>query len=126
MNLQVFGKKPTFIPDPGDVKENRYLCILSYISILFVIPLIVRPSSPFVKYHSNQGLILFIFEIAIGIITSILSVVFGIVHLGFIAWVINTALHIVTVLLMVYGILSACGGYVRPLPVIGDLFVAIK
>lgn len=126
MNLHIFGEKPTFIPDPNDAKENKYLCILSYLSILFVIPLIVKPNSRYVKYHSNQGLILFIFEIAVGFVTSILSFVFGIVHLGFIAWPVNFALHIATLFLMIYGILSTCSGYIRPLPVIGDLFVAIK
>jgi uncharacterized membrane protein len=126
MNLHVFGEKPTFIPDPNDVNENKYLCILSYISILFIIPLILKPNSRYVKYHSNQGLILFIFEIAVGLVTSVLSFVFGIIYLGFIAWTVKFALHVVTLLLMIYGILSTCSGYIRPLPVIGDLFVAIK
>ncbi len=126
MNLHVFGEKPTFIPDPNDVNENKYLCILSYISILFIIPLILKPNSRYVKYHSNQGLILFIFEIAVGLVTSVLSFVFGIIYLGFIAWTVKFALHVVTLLLMIYGILSTCSGYIRPLPVIGDLFVAGK
>lgn len=126
MNLRIFPEKPTFIPDPNDVKENKYLCILSYLSILFIIPLIAKPDSKYVKYHSNQGLILFIFEIAVGFITSLLSFVFGIVHLGFIAFPVNFALHIAILLLMIYGILSTCSGYIRPLPIIGDLFVAIK
>lgn len=126
MDLHIFGEKPTFIPDPNDVKENKYLCILSYLSILFIIPLIVKPNSRYVKYHSNQGIILFIFEIIVGLVTSLLSFVFGVVHLGFIAWPVNFILNITSLLLMIYGILSTCSGYVRPLPIIGDAFIAIK
>ena len=126
INLHLFSEKPTFIPDPFDVKENKYLCILCYIGVFFIIPLIAKPNSRYVKYHSNQGLILFLFEIATSIVTSFLSVVFGIIHLGLIAWTVGMVFSVVSLLLIIYGILSTCSGYIRPLPVIGDILVLIK
>lgn len=122
----IFEKKPTFIPDPSDVNENKYLCILCYIGFLFFIPLIAKPQSRFVKYHANQGLILFIFEVATGVVLGLLSVIFGIFHLGFLVSILRFAISAVSLLLMVFGIVAACEGHVKPLPILGDIFVAIK
>ncbi|MGI5896447.1 MAG: hypothetical protein ACOX6U_05760 [Oscillospiraceae bacterium] len=126
MNTHVFGRKPTFIPDPYDVQENKFLCILCYIGFLFVIPLVAKPQSRYVKYHANQGLLLFLFEIAVGFVTSMFSLVFGIIHLGFIAGIVNLALSALSLFFMVYGIIATCEGHIKPLPVLGDLFVAIR
>lgn len=126
MNFRIFPEKPTFIPDPNDVNENKYLCILGYIGILFVIPLIMRPNSPYVKYHANQGLLLFIFEILVGFVSGIFSVIFGIIFLGFVASIISSVLSLACLGLMIYGIVSTGSGYIRPLPFIGDAFVGIR
>lgn len=121
-----FGEKPTFIPNPSDVRENKFLCILCYIGFLFVIPLVAKPQSRYVKYHANQGLLLFLFEIVVGFVTSMFSLVFGIIHLGFIAGIVNLALSALSLFFMVYGIIATCEGHIKPLPVLGDLFVAIR
>lgn len=48
--------KPVF--DPKDVEENKYVAALSYIFILFLVPLLLKKESPFAQFHAKQGLVL--------------------------------------------------------------------
>lgn len=45
-----------------DIEINKAVAALSYISILFVIPLILKRESKFCQFHAKQGLILFFFN----------------------------------------------------------------
>lgn len=49
---------PTF--DKKDVEDNKFVACLSYIGILFLIPLLVSKNSKFAQEHAKQGLIMFI------------------------------------------------------------------
>ena len=44
--------------DP-DVEANKTVAALSYISILFLVPLLGKRDSKFAQFHAKQGLILF-------------------------------------------------------------------
>lgn len=48
--------KVTF--DPKDVADNKLIATLSYIGILFLVPLLAKKESPFCQYHAKQGLVL--------------------------------------------------------------------
>lgn len=43
-----------------DIEENKLVAALSYIWILFLIPLLVKKDSPFAQFHAKQGLVLVI------------------------------------------------------------------
>ncbi|MFU2158167.1 MULTISPECIES: hypothetical protein [Caldisericum] len=49
--------------DIEDINKNRYVACISYVSILFILPLLLVKDSPFVKEHAKQGFILFLLEI---------------------------------------------------------------
>jgi len=49
--------------DPKDIEENKGVAALSYLFILFLIPLLTRKNSKFSQAHAKQGLILCIMEI---------------------------------------------------------------
>jgi len=57
--------------DPKDVEENKMIASLSYIWILFVIPLFVKKESKFCVEHGKQGLALFIVDLVVGVISII-------------------------------------------------------
>lgn len=61
----------TVVPhfDPKDVKENAIFAALSYVSILSVVMLVAKKDSPFVQEHAKQGVILFIVELVIWILS---------------------------------------------------------
>ncbi len=41
-----------------DVADNKLVAALSYIGILFLVPLLVKKDSPFAQFHAKQGLVL--------------------------------------------------------------------
>lgn len=106
--------------DPADVSQNKAMGILSYLSILVLIPILAAPNSRFARYHANQGLVLFIVEIAYSIVEMILGMIFGLIPVvGTILNAILGLVHIVFIVLSVLGIVNAANGEAKELPVIG-------
>ena len=85
--------------------HNKLLAALSYVSILFLIPMLFAQEDEFARFHAKQGARLFICN-AIG---SILGSIFSI------GWVINLLL----IYLMIVGIINALNGKWEALPYIG-------
>lgn len=85
--------------------HNKLLAALSYVNILFLIPLLFTQNDEFAKFHARQGARLFVCN-AIG---SILGSIFSI------GWVINLLL----IYLMIVGIKNALEDKWEPLPYIG-------
>lgn len=56
-----------------DVLEGKVIAILSYLSILCIIPLIFKKNNTFVLIHSKQGLVLFVAEVAVFILHIVLG-----------------------------------------------------
>lgn len=63
-------------PDP-DIEKNKTVAALSYVSILFLIPLLGKKHSKFSQFHAKQGLILFLisFICYVPVIGQLLAVV---------------------------------------------------
>ena len=60
--------------DTQDVQNNKIWAALSYVGILFILPLLVNGGqSRYAKYHANQGFILFLAEAVVIIANAILS-----------------------------------------------------
>lgn len=49
----------------GPTGEDKIFAALGYISILFVVPLILKHDSDYVYFHARQGLVLFLAEVVI-------------------------------------------------------------
>jgi uncharacterized membrane protein len=111
--------------DAEDAENNKIFGILAYLSILWVVPLVVAKNSPFAKYHANQGLVLFIVEIALYILIAILTQIFLMIPgLSFLPMILSLVWLGVIVLLII-GIVNAAAGKCVPLPIIGK-FKLIK
>ena len=59
--------------DQEDINQNKVMAVLAYIGILVLVPLLAAPNSKYARYHSNQGLMLFIAEICLGVVIGIFS-----------------------------------------------------
>jgi len=117
--------------DPqSDAEQNKGMAVLAY--ILFFIPLIAgtHKTSNFVKYHTNQGIVLVIFCVALGIVTSILSaILMGIAVASFAVGLIMAVpviiglIWIFPLILVIIGIVNAVTGKMKPLPIIGKFTI---
>ena len=114
----------------NDAEQNKGMAVLAY--ILFFIPLIAgtHKTSPFVKYHTNQGIVLVIFYIAFGIITGILSaIIAGIAAATFAFGLLVTIpiiiglLWIFPLILVIIGIVNAATGKMKPVPLVGKFTI---
>ena len=54
-----------------DINQNKVMAVLAYIGILVLVPLLAAPNSKYARYHANQGLLLFIAEICLGVVMGI-------------------------------------------------------
>ena len=97
--------------DAMDVEENRLFSILCYLNVLVFVPLLLKPNSPFARYHCNQGLLLLIIWIA--------AVTLG-RFVPLVGWLIQLAGWLFTVGCAILGIMNALAGRAKPLPVIGS------
>lgn len=97
----------------NDAQDNKVMAILAY--IIFLVPLLAAKDSPFARYHTNQGLVLFICAFAAGIVLGIL--IFIIPFLALISWILNLGV----LALMIIGIINASKGEMKPLPLIGSI-----
>ena len=132
--------RKTAAPRAGskDAESNKGMAIISYIGILFIIPLLTGDykKSPFLRFHTNQGFVLFLTAVALWIVWSIIwaiairGIYRGIYYsyswgawgfMGTLSWILWLAIAA----LCVIGIINAASGKMKPLPLIGK-FTIIK
>lgn len=98
-------------PDQNDVQSNKVMAILAYFGILFLIPLFAAKESPFARYHTNQGLVLFLFVVLCNILAWIPKVGLIVAYIG----------YLIGFVFFIIGVINAAGGKMKPLPLIGNI-----
>jgi hypothetical protein len=101
-------------PTQADIEQNKVFAVLAYLGILFLVPLLAAPNSRYARYHTNQGIVLFI-SFLIGYFGSWVAafLTFG---LGFF---LPVAVLVTGFIFAVLGIVNAASGVCKPLPLIG-------
>lgn len=59
--------------DTNHILEGKVYAILAYLSILCIIPLVIKKENPFVLKHGKQGLVIFIAQVAVFIVHIVLG-----------------------------------------------------
>ncbi|MBR5055889.1 MAG: hypothetical protein IKX03_01705 [Bacteroidales bacterium] len=95
--------------DPADINGNKVMAILCYLGILILIPLFAAKNSKFVKFHLNQGIIVFLMGLIVWLISK--------VNHGLITWI----LDLIVLVFVVIGIINAAGGKAKELPLVGKI-----
>ncbi len=107
------------VSDAADIEQNKVYAILAYLGILFLVPLLAAPNSRFARFHTNQGIVLFL---------ATLVITAGSIPLFFLSWFpilgcLTAVAPFVAMagafVLMILGIINAATGKCEPLPLIG-------
>lgn len=106
-----------------DIRENKIVALLSYIFILFLVPLLACPNSKFARFHANQGLVLFLTQLAGSIAFGLIRLVFRFIYLSFVGSVLAWSFNALMLVLMVVGIVNAAQGRAQELPIIGKIHI---
>lgn len=105
--------------DQGDITANKGMACLSYLAILFIIPLLTNKGSAFTKFHINQGIVLFILGIIAGFISGFLA------FIPVVGGIISIVISFGLLALMLMGLINTLNGKAVRLPIIGN-FQIIK
>lgn len=101
------GSLPTF--DPADIEKNKVMAGLAY--LLFFLPLVACPDSPYGRFHANQALLLLIFSIGGSFVLSLIPVI------GILIFVPLYCIFIFVLAIM--GLINGLSGKAKELPLIG-------
>ncbi|MGN0113978.1 MAG: DUF4870 domain-containing protein [Acutalibacteraceae bacterium] len=83
--------------------------------------MLAKKDSPFARFHSNQGLVLFILDIICAVVTGIISGIFTAIGVGFIGSILSTLINLCLLALGIMGIVYAAQGKAKELPLIGKI-----
>jgi uncharacterized membrane protein len=121
---------PTEIPPstPPPKKDNTLMLVLSYLYILFLVPLIAEKNDPQVQWHAKHGMILTIAEAVLQfglyIASWILSSISGI--LGCVTCFLPTIIWIGFLVIRIIGIVKATKGERLIIPGLSQYVDSIK
>ena|ERR1051325_11547587 len=61
---------PAQPPKPGDkdVEDNKVMAALSYLGILFLVPLLAAKNSKFAQFHAKQGMVMFVVDVVVSMV----------------------------------------------------------
>jgi uncharacterized membrane protein len=96
----------------NDAQDNKYTALLSYVHILFLIPLLAKRDSKFCQFHAKQGLVLFVVQ----------TVIFMLAWFPVIGWM----LALIASLISLIGIIKVLNGEYWKIPYLYEYSEKIK
>lgn len=112
-----------------DVKRNKIYGILSYLGILVLVPILGAKDSLYARFHANQGLCFLIFSVVLSLAGRMISFVLKVATFGLLNNLIHnlifTAIGVIVLVFMIIGIVNACSGEAKKLPLVGG-FTLLK
>ena len=99
-----------------EVQEGKIFAVLAYLSILCLVPLLLKKDNKFASHHGKQGLVIFIGEVAAGILAWV----------PLLGWVVAPIASLLFLVLSLIGIIQAAIGNYWKCPVVSDIAAKIK
>jgi len=125
--------QPQVVSGDADVQQNKGIAWLSYINLLFLIPLFVRKTSEYCKFHVKEGANVCACELAYVIATRILLLIidlptrtyyYGFYTPSYIYYVFDTIFslgYIFFTVMSIIGIVNAATGKTVEIPLLGQI-----
>lgn len=112
---------PGAVPGEGQMKKG--MAVLAYFGLLVLIPLLAAKQDPFARYHTNQGLVLFLASVISSVLSNVLTTL--LIDISSTAVLIISGvfgiLALVWFVFSIIGIVHAAKGQTKPLPLIGGI-----
>lgn len=131
--------QPEILSDDADVQKNKGIALLSYLSLLFLIPLFAAKHSEYTRFHVRQGATLCAASLAYAIVQAVLMAILNSIFRPELTWfgyrqhpfvslvgVILGLASIFFLVLAIIGIVNAATGKRAELPVIGKFDLIAK
>ncbi|MFC1699643.1 DUF4870 domain-containing protein [Candidatus Omnitrophota bacterium] len=99
-----------------EVREGKMFAVLAYLSILCFLPLILKKDNKFAFHHGKQGLVIFLGEVALGVLAWI----------PLLGWVLAPLGALLLFVLSLVGLIQALMGNYWKCPVVAELADKIK
>lgn len=103
--------EPSTVSSVGDddAKKAKGIAWLSYLGILWLIPLLTLKDNAFAKFHVKQGIMLTILWVASSVIAAI----------PIIGWVADLVIWVLALIMMIMGIIYSLKGKCWKMPIVG-------
>lgn len=92
------------------ITEGMPFAVIGYLGVLCLVPLLLKKENKFALFHGKQGLVIFIAEIAAGVLTII----------PIIGWVMAPLIIVALTVMSIIGIIQALMGNYFRMPIIAD------
>jgi uncharacterized membrane protein len=102
----------TVIPPPAggdEVEKAKGTAWLSYLGILWLIPLLTMKENAFAKFHVKQGIMLTILWVASSVLAAI----------PIIGWLADLVIWVFALIMMIMGIVNSLNGKYWVMPIVG-------
>ena len=108
------------VVDKKDVEENKGVAALGYVFILCFVPLLMAKDSKYAQFHAKQGLVLFIVEAVLMVVSNIL------IFIPVLGWFVMMVAYLAVTIAAIVGILKALEGEMWEMPVLGEYAKKLK
>lgn len=95
-----------------DIQNNKVIAALSYLGILFFLPLVVCPQSEYGKFHANQALLFFLTCVIGGFVANLIPLV---------SLITGPLFSLAMIVFGILRIVNTLNGKSKELPAIGHL-----
>lgn len=99
------------MPEDKEIQEGKIFAVIGYLGILCLVPLLFKKENKFALFHGKQGLVLFLGEIALGIISII----------PFLGWFFGFFGVLLFGILSLIGIIQVLMGNYWKMPVVAEI-----
>ncbi len=97
------------------IKAGKLMSVLSYLSVLSLIPYFTEKTNPYVKFHAKQGINIFLYEVIFYALDAAISKFSS--FFGFIAYLGSIALGVASIV----GIVFALNGEAKEIPFLNQI-----
>ena len=104
----------------SDVEQNKLMAVLSYFSLLVLLPILCAKDSKYARFHANQGLMLLLVSMGWQFISAMLNLVFDRYWWQFrFLLSLSGVGYLLILVLFCMGVANAVTGKAKELPLIG-------